>query len=196
MKVLVNLFHPHLERSVVNRAWADRLANQPGITLRNLYALYPDGKIDVAAEQQALAEHDRLVFQHPFYWYSTPPLMKQWLDDVLTYGWAYGPGGNALAGKEWLSAISTGGPADSYQAGGYNRFSMSEFLKPLVQTASLLQTVFLPPFIFHGAVVADSEAIRASTDALLDYIRNPQLDPQKKLAALQAKMESEGVKLE
>ena len=196
MKVLVNLFHPHLERSVVNRAWADRLTNQPGITLRNLYALYPDGKIDVVAEQQALAEHDRLVFQHPFYWYATPPLMKQWLDDVLTYGWAYGPGGNALAGKEWLSAISTGGPADSYQAGGYNRFSMSEFLKPLVQTASLLQTVFLPPFIFHGAVVADNEAIRASADALLDYIRNPLLDPQKKLAALQAKMESEGVKLE
>ena len=196
MKVLVNLFHPHLERSVVNRAWADHLANQPGITLRNLYALYPDGKIAVAAEQQALAEHDRLVFQHPFYWYATPPLMKQWIDDVLTYGWAYGPGGNALAGKEWLSAISTGGPADSYQAGGYNRFSMSEFLKPLVQTASLLQTVFLPPFIFHGAVVSDSEAVRASADALLDYIRNPLLDPQKKLAALQAKMESEGVKLE
>ena len=196
MKVLVNLFHPHLERSVVNRAGADRLTNQPGITLRNLYALYPDGKIDVAAEQQALAEHDRLVFQHPFYWYSTPPLMKQWLDDVLTYGWAYGPGGNALAGKEWLSAISTGGPADSYQAGGYNRFSMSEFLKPLVQTASLLQTVFLPPFIFHGAVAADNEAVRASADALLDYVCNPLLDPQKKLAALQAKMESEGVKLE
>lgn len=196
MKVLVNLFHPHLERSVVNHTWAERLANQPGITLRNLYDLYPDGKIDVAAEQQALAEHDRLVFQHPFYWYSTPPLMKQWLDDVLTYGWAYGPGGNALAGKEWLSAISTGGPADSYQAGGYNRFSMSEFLKPLVQTASLLQTVFLPPFIFHGAVAADNEAVRAFADALLDYIRNPLLDPQKKLAALQAKMESEGVRLE
>lgn len=196
MKVLVNLFHPHLERSVVNRAWAERLANQSGITLRRLYALYPDGKIDVAAEQQALAEHDRLVFQHPFYWYSTPPLMKQWLDDVLTYAWAYGPGGNALAGKEWLSVISTGGPADSYQAGGYNRFSMSEFLKPLVQTASLLQTVFLPPFIFHGAVAADNEAVRASADALLDYVRNPLLDPQKKLAALQAKMESEGVRLE
>ena len=63
MKVLVNLFHPHLERSVVNRAWAERFANQSGITLRRLYALYPDGKIDVAAEQQALAEHDRLMFQ-------------------------------------------------------------------------------------------------------------------------------------
>ena len=195
MKVLVNLFHPHLERSVVNRAWADRLTNQPGITLRNLYALYPDGKIDVAAEQRALAEHDRLVFQHPFYWYATPPLMKQWLDDVLTYGWAYGPGGNALAGKEWLSAISTGGPADSYQAGGYNRFSMSEFLKPLVQTASLLQTVFLPPFIFHGAVRADAGAVAASAEQLATYVHDPLLDPVKRLAALQAQMTQDGVKL-
>ena len=195
MKVLVNLFHPHLERSVVNRAWADRLANQPGITLRNLYTLYPDGKIDVAAEQQALAEHDRLVFQHPFYWYATPPLMKQWLDDVLTYGWAYGPGGNALADKEWLSAISTGGPADSYQAGGYNRFSMSEFLKPLVQTASLLQTVFLPPFIFHGAVQATPEAVAQSAEALLAHLRDPLLDPQKRLAALLGAMDAEGVTL-
>lgn len=196
MKILVNLFHPHLDRSTVNRAWAEHLSAQPDITLRDLYALYPDGKIDVAAEQQALAGHDRLVFQHPFYWYSTPPLMKQWLDDVLTYGWAYGPGGNALAGKEWLSVISTGGPADSYQAGGYNRFSMSEFLKPLVQTAALLQTTFLPPFVFHGAVVADAQAVQTSARELSDYVRNPLLDPQKKLAALQAKMESEGVKLE
>jgi len=194
MQVLVNVFHPRLAQSTVNRAWVARLATA-GVTLRDIYALYPDGKIDIAAEQAALLAHERIVFQHPFYWYSTPPLMKQWLDDVLVYGWAYG-GGQALAGKEWLSVISTGGPADSYQAGGYNRFAMSEFLKPLVQTASLLQTVFLPPFIFHGAVAADNEAVRASADALLDYVCNPLLDPQKKLAALQAKMESEGVKLE
>ena len=114
MKTLVNLFHPHLDKSTVHRAWAQRLAQEADITLRDLYALYPDGKIDVAAEQAALLAHDRLVFEHPFYWYSTPPLMKQWLDDVLTYGWAYGAGGNALVGKEWLSLISTGGPADSY----------------------------------------------------------------------------------
>ena len=114
MKILVNLFHPHLDSSRVNRAWARRLAAQPDITVRDIHALYPDGRIDVVAEQKALLAHDRLVFQHPFYWYSVPPLMKQWLDDVLVYGWAYGPGGDALAGKEWVSAISTGGPADSY----------------------------------------------------------------------------------
>ena len=196
MKTLVNLFHPHLDKSTVHRSWAQRLAQEADITLRDLYALYPDGKIDVAAEQAALLAHDRLVFEHPFYWYSTPPLMKQWLDDVLTYGWAYGAGGNALAGKEWLSLISTGGPADSYQAGGYNRFSMSEFLKPLQQTANLIQTKFLPPFIFHGAVGASEAAVRQSADNMVAHILDPLLDPQKKLAALLAKMQEDGVTLE
>ena len=41
-----------------------------------------------------------------------PPLQKLWLDEVLRYGWAYGPEGTALRGKDvWLVA-STGGPAD------------------------------------------------------------------------------------
>ncbi len=195
MKTLVNLFHPHLDKSTVHRSWAQRLAQEADITLRDLYARYPDGKIDVAAEQAALLAHDRLVFEHPFYWYSTPPLMKQWLDDVLTYGWAYGVGGNALAGKEWLSLISTGGPADSYQAGGYNRFSMSEFLKPLQQTAHLLQTTFLPPFIFHGAVQATPDAVAQSVEAMLAHLRDPLLDPQKRLAALLGKMQEDGVAL-
>ena len=179
MKTLVNLFHPHLDKSTVHRSWAQRLAQEADITLRDLYALYPDGKIDVAAEQAALLAHDRLVFEHPFYWYS----------------WAYGAGGNALAGKEWLSLISTGGPADSYQAGGYNRFSMSEFLKPLQQTAHLLQTTFLPPFIFHGAVQATPEAVAQSAEAMLAHLRDPLLDPQKRLAALLGKMQEDGVAL-
>ena len=195
MKILVNLFHPHLDSSRVNRAWARRVAAQPDITVRDIYALYPEGRIDIAAEQQALLAHDRLVFQHPFYWYSVPPLMKQWLDDVLVYGWAYGPGGDALAGKEWVSAISTGGPADSYQAGGYNGFSMSEFLKPLQQTAHLLKTRFLPAYVFHGAVSASGDDVRHSADAMLAHISDPLLDPAKRLAALQADMEKRGIVL-
>lgn len=193
MQILVNVFHPRLSQSTVNRAWVARLA-PAGVTLRDLCALYPDGRIDVAAEQAALLAHERIVFQHPFYWYAPPPLMKQWLDDVLTYGWAYG-GGAALAGKEWLSAISTGGPADSYQAGGYNRFAMSEFLKPLVQTAQLLQMTFLPPFIFHGAVAATAAAVADSAERLLAHVHDPLLDPVKRLAALQAQMTRDGVKL-
>ena len=196
MKILVNVFHPKLDKSTVNRLWVERLSTEANVTVRNIYELYPDGKIDVAAEQAALSAHDRLVFQHPFYWYSIPPLMKQWLDDVLTYNWAYGPQGKALAGKEWVSTISTGGPADSYQAGGYNGYSVSEFIKPLQQTANLIQTKFLPAFVFHGAVSASEADVHQSADDMAKHILDPLLDTNKKLAALLQKMEGEGVVLE
>ena len=195
MKVLINVFHPRLEQSAVNRRWVERMAQQPGVTVRHLDVLYPERRIDVAAEQAVLLAHDRIVFQHPFYWYSVPPLMKQWLDDVLTYGWAYGPGGTQLAGKEWLSAISTGGPADSYIAGGYNTYSMSELLKPLQQTANLIGMKFLPPFVLHGAVTAKPDDLAAGTEAYTAHVLNPLLDPQKRLAELLQQMEQEQVTL-
>ncbi|MDO4641256.1 MAG: NAD(P)H-dependent oxidoreductase [Neisseria sp.] len=195
MKILVNAFHPNLDKSVVNKAWLARLAKEENVTVRHIDEIYPDGKIDIAAEQSALLAHDRLVFQNPFYWYSVPPLMKQWIDDVFTYNWAYGPKGNALAGKEWVSVISTGGPADSYQAGGYNGYSMSEFLKPLQQTANLVQTKFLPSFIFHGAVSASEDDVARSAEEMVAYILDPLLDPQKKLAMLLKQMENDGISL-
>lgn len=195
MKTLVNVFHPRLDQSTVNRRWAEHMAHQPGVTVRHLDALYPDRAIDVAAEQAVLLAHDRIVFQHPLFWYSVPPLMKQWLDDVLTYGWAYGPGGTALAGKEWLSAISTGGPADAYVAGGYNTYSMSELLKPLQQTANLIGMKFLPPFVWHGAVRATPEALAEGVEAYARHALDPLLDPQKRLAGLLKQMEEEHVAL-
>ena len=72
---------------------------------------------------------------------------------------------------------------------------MSEFLKPLVQTAHLLQMTFLPPFIFHGAVRADAGVVAASAEQLAMYVHDPLLDPVKRLAALQAQMTQDGVKL-
>lgn len=195
MKILVNVFHPQLATSRVNRRWVEALENHDGIHVNKPYEHYPDWNIDVAFEQSLLLAHDRIVFQHPFWWYSTPPLMKKWLDDVLTYGWAYGPGGVALQGKDWVSAISSGGPADSYQSGGYNNYSMSELLKPLQQTANLIGMKFLPPFILHGTVQISPEAIDVSASTYLDHICNPVLDPHLRLARLLDKMKSEGQEL-
>ncbi len=180
----------------MNRRWLQELESQPEITINQPYRQYPEGRIDVAREQQLLAEHDRLVFQHPFLWYSMPALMKQWLDDVLTYGWAYGPGGTALHGKDWISVISTGGPKESYQAGGFNNFSMSELLKPLQQTANLIGTSYLAPFLFHGAVQASPDAIEASAAALISHITNPELDPKVRLKRLLGELEKAGTTME
>ncbi|MEU3281800.1 NAD(P)H-dependent oxidoreductase [Streptomyces antibioticus] len=37
-------------------------------------------------EPAPLHVHSTVVLQFPFYWYSTPPLLKQWLDQVTPYG--------------------------------------------------------------------------------------------------------------
>jgi glutathione-regulated potassium-efflux system ancillary protein KefG len=151
-RILVLFAHPALERSRVNRRLFDAVRGLPGVTAHDLYEQYPRFTIDVKHEQALCAEHDVLVFQHPFYWYSVPALLKEWQDLVLELGWAYGPGGTALRGKSTMHVISTGGAATAYQPGGRNRFSMRHLLAPLDQTAHLCGMTFLAPLVVHGAL--------------------------------------------
>lgn len=159
-KVLILFFHPRFENSKANKALAETLLTEPDFTFCDLYELYPDFNIDVKAEQARLESHDIIVWMHPFYWYSCPPLMKQWIDLVLAFRWAYGPGGEALKGKKILNLITSGGGFDAYQHGGRNRFTYREYLIPFEQTATLCHMHYLPPFIVPGAPrLAQSELI-------------------------------------
>lgn len=97
--------HPNWRVSRVNRRLFDSAGTLEGVAINDLYSCYPDYCIDVAREQARLATAKLIVLMHPIQWYSMPALQKLWLDDVLSYGWAYGPGGNALRGKDlWLVA--------------------------------------------------------------------------------------------
>ena len=115
----------------------------------------------MAAEQAALAPAALVVWLHPVHWYGMPPLMKLWLDEVLAFGWAYGPGGSALRGKDLWLAASTGGPEDSYRPDSYNRYFFDAFLPPYEQTAALCGMRFLPPLMLHGAHRAEAVEIEA-----------------------------------
>ena len=161
--VLVITAHPHMEQSRMNRSLmqAARAMQAPGIVVRDLYSLYPDYLIDIDAEQRLLASARLIVWQHPIHWYSMPPLMKLWLDDVLTFGWAYGPGGNALRGKDLWLVTTTGGPEESYRPDSYNRYFFDAFLPPYEQTAALCGLRFLPPLVLHGAHRIENEGIAA-----------------------------------
>ena len=172
MKILAIVAHPRISESRLHRAWANALADTGQVTVRRLYTNYPYWQIDVAAEQALLAEHDRVVLQFPFYLYGCPPLMKKWLDDVLTFRWAYGPGGTALHGKQLLIAISTGGPADSYVPGGYHNFTIEELLVPFRQIANLIGVSYLRPHVFHRArTVTDAEIATAAADYVRTVLR-------------------------
>lgn len=161
-KVLVLFSHPLLEKSRANRLVLKSYLNRDDITFHDLYERYPDFNIDVEYEKELLLQHEMIVWHHPFYWYSCPPLFKQWIDMVLEVGWAYGPGGDALEGKSIMQVITVGGGHQAYQESGYNRFPIREFLRPFEQTANLCKMNYFPPFVIHGTH-------RLSREQLIEY---------------------------
>lgn len=153
--------HPYPDRSLANRALLSAVKDLPELEVRPLYDLYPDFSIDIEAEQAALIRADLVVFQHPFYWYSVPGLLKHWFDKVLALGWAYGEGGTALHGKTCLWVTTTGAPDSGYSAQGMHERPFAEFVAPIEQTARFCGMHWAPPRIVHGAHRIGPEALAA-----------------------------------
>lgn len=179
VRVLVLFAHPAFHKSRVNRVLAAAATGIAGVTFHDLYEAYPDFDIDVGSEQDLLVGHDVVVFHHPFLWYSTPAILKEWQDLVLEHGWAYGSEGTALRGKTMFSVITTGGREEAYQPGGHNRFTMRELLAPIEQTARLCGMEYLPPFVAHGThrmTPMEMESHGRDYGRLLKAIRDGMLD--------------------
>jgi glutathione-regulated potassium-efflux system ancillary protein KefF len=164
--------HPNWRESRVNRRLLEAARSVPGVRVQDLYASYPDYDIDVAAEQERLAPAGLVVLLHPVQWYSMPALLKLWLDEVLTHGWAYGRGGHALQGKDLWLVATTGGAEASYHPQGYNRYFFDAFLPPYEQTAALCGMRFLPPLVMHGAHRAGDAEIAAHADVFRQRLQS------------------------
>ena len=149
-QVLILFAHPRLEHSHINARLIKAASTVPGVTIHDLYEHYPDFNIDIVFEQEQLFAHEVVIWHHPLYWYSCPPLMKQWIDLVLEYNWAYGPRGLALREKTILNAITAGGSREVYCTDGRNNYTITEFLRPFEQTANLCGMNYLPPFAVMG----------------------------------------------
>ncbi len=179
-KILILFGHPAFKRSAINAALREAVETLEGITFHDLYASYPDFLIDVSHEQQLCRSHDVIVFQHPFYWYSTPAIIKEWLDLVFEYGWAYGSTSRALAGKITFQALTAGGDSVNYRASGSNRFTIRELTTPYRATANLCGMDWLPPFAVLGIYrgVPKTERVRHAEDyrRTLIALRDNRLD--------------------
>jgi glutathione-regulated potassium-efflux system ancillary protein KefG len=149
-RVLILFAHPALQKSRIHRPLVSGIPDRSDLTLHDLYEEYPDFLVDVEREKELLTHHDVVVFQHPFYWYGVPPLLKQWMDLVLEHGWAYGTGGTALQGKWLVPVVSAGASEAAYCTVGRNRRTIRQFLAPIEQTAFLCGMRFAPPWVVYG----------------------------------------------
>ena len=182
-KILIIFAHPAIARSRINAAMRGAVEDLHGVAFHDLYAAYPDFLIDVGHEQKLCLAHDVIIFQHPLYWYSTPAILKEWLDLVLQYGWAYGVNGKALEGKYFLQALTAGGDSDSYRKHGLNTFTIGELTAPYRATANTCRMEWLPPFTVLGMHRGMSEAKIGSHAAayrrVVTALRDDTLDIQK-----------------
>ncbi|OWA34106.1 NAD(P)H oxidoreductase [Saccharibacillus sp. O16] len=177
MKTLVIAAHPAIETSRVNRRWLEEIRKYPDqITVSSLYEKYPDGKIDIAAEQALVEAHDRIIWQFPFYWFNCPPMLKQWQDEVLLQGWAFGEGSWLFRDKIIGVAVSVGVEKSDYSRDGEYGFEVSELLIPFEMTARYLQSGYETPFVYYGVSSrTPDEEIADSARRYADYLLNPQL---------------------
>jgi putative NADPH-quinone reductase len=176
MKTLVLIFHPNLPASRANRRLTEEMEKQDNVTVHRVYEAYPDEKIDITAEQRLLEKHDRIILQFPFYWYSTPSLLRKWEDAVLSYGWAFGSNGDKLHGKELLIAVSTGVAEENYSPDSNFKYTMPELLRPLQATSNMIGTRYLTPYVLYGVNQLSDEQLEQSAKDYVVYALNPEIE--------------------
>ena len=163
--------HPYAERSLANRELLKSIEDLSFVDRRPLYDLYPDFDIDADIERERLAAVDLIVLQHPVYWYSMPPLLKMWIDEVFALGWAYGDGGTALVGKKMQWVVTTGADFRAYAPDGPHGHPFEVFVAPMRQTARFCGMEWLEPIVVHDAHADQAQVAncgRRYRDRLLD----------------------------
>lgn len=140
MKTLILLTHEDYRASKANRALLESLPEGAPVVVRNLCETYPDGHIDVKAEQTLAEQFDRIIFQYPMYWYDVPSLFKKWMDQVLAFGWAFGTG-EALKGKPIGVVITTGNPRETFTREQLG-FTIEESALPVIATIRYVQAEY------------------------------------------------------
>lgn len=137
----------------------------------------PNG-FDIPKHQSTLEEADTIVMHFPMYWYSSPALVKSWLDALLTPGWAFPLEVSKLRGKRMLLSVTTGSPLDTFQPTGSNERTLEDLLLPFERMAKYCGMNWLGVVASQwNTEKANAEVLKATahshTKAILDRINAP-----------------------
>ncbi len=146
----------------------DFLRHEPGERLfygRASKRAFADGSQspDIAPEQEKLLWADAVIFQFPMWWFSTPAILKGWIERVFAYGFAYGVGVHegerwgdrygegTLTGRRAMLSVTIGGRAPHYSDRGVNG-ALDDVLFPIQHGVFFYPGMeVLPPFTIYQA---------------------------------------------
>jgi glutathione-regulated potassium-efflux system ancillary protein KefG len=167
MKTLILISHPKFEDSGTQQFLKTSFYSLDDVKYQVIDELYgqSDG-IDIEKEQAALKGFDRIVFQFPMYWYSSPASLKQFMDDVFTRN--YIVANRSLKTKELGIVVTLGDAKADFQAGGSEQFTISELLRPLQAFAHKAGMQYLKPFVVDQFGYMDPEQ---KEKLLIDYLQ-------------------------
>lgn len=175
MKTLVIVSHPYPEQSQAVKALQQAAEQIAGVEVRNLESMY--GKdieaFDVAAEQRACEAADRIVCLFPIHWFNLTPMLKAYMNKVWAYGWAFGPNGNALNGKEMVVVVTAGASEYTYSAEGIIRSTVEEVLTPMKASAYYIGMQYGKPLAFFEAMGLDESKLVAFQRSFVERIAVP-----------------------
>lgn len=139
MKTLWIVGHPGFTES---EAASEISAAVKGMAEVELHVL-PDAGWDMSTEREKWSAADRIVLHFPLHWYAVPAMLKAYLDELLAYGWAFGPDSPfALQAKPLALSITTGAPMSTYAPGERNEHTLETYMLPLARTARFMKMDF------------------------------------------------------
>ena len=130
---------------------------------------------DIEAELQKVESCDLMIWQFPLWWFGLPAILKGWVDRVFAMGRTYGGdrfyGNGVFKGKRAMLSVTTGGPLQAYQPGGFNG-DIDAILRP-IHRGMLRFTGWdvLAPQIVYGPVRLSDEERQASLNAWAARLR-------------------------
>lgn len=140
--VLVLLAHPDIQKSKANAALSQAAAEVEGVQVVNIY----EHGVNPDVYREAVKQAHTLVYEFPFYWMSSPHLLKQWTDEVFMAFVSEG----LIEGKRLMVVTTTGSEEAAYQHDGRNKYTMEEYLRPFEGQANHAKMLWEKPLVVYG----------------------------------------------
>lgn len=132
--------------------------------------------VDISAELTKIIWADHIIFQFPLWWFSSPAILKGWLDRVLVKGFAYDAGkifnDGLLKGKTASLVVTTQSPESAYQTNGLHQATIDTFLHHIHHTLHFVGIKTFAPFVTYSVFNLDAEQKEKIVKNYLTYLEN------------------------